>query len=299
MTAGASQSAVLVQPRPAEWGGSVKPRRLPTSHTLAQTQPRAWGYSLNSELKLYRQTAGWEKGPRPEVQTPAPGRPALAVPAPTSALFPGQRQQLGAHARHRLSLPERSSQGPGVRLCSHASAGAWRRQGRLRPRPLAPANCRPRRPGGGGTHQGGGGSTGRRRRWPRPLEGRGRRRLLRQSWAAAWERAGRSRPRRRPSCASPGPGREGGRRQTGRSLRHARHSWLRPGCAPRRLHRDEAPLRGDDLRERHGRDHWRGKREQLLGVSAGSARAARSPRRRGALCRSRSLEVSRLFSAAS
>lgn len=40
---------------------------------------------------------------------------------------------------------------------------------------------------------------------------------------------------------------QGGRRQAGRALRPAWCPRLRPGCTPRGVRRDEAPLRGDDL----------------------------------------------------
>jgi hypothetical protein len=185
-----------------------------------------------------------------------PRRARIGVRVLHSLEFRSPRSQVAAASpgpRAQLTGPRCAAAVPTPRPLQ--GGGHWR----TRPRPSALANSRPCRPlrgrcpaGGCGRLAGGG------RGGPARAGGRGRRLLLRRSWVAAWERARRSRPRRRGSRACPGPGREGGRRQAGRALRRAQCRWLLPGCVSNRRGRDEAPLRGDDLRKRHGRDHRRG-----------------------------------------
>lgn len=133
-----------------EWGGSVKPRRLPTSHTLAHTQPRAWGYSLNTGLKLHRQTAGCGGAPKPEVQSPPLASPPPPPPPPRPRLCPRPRASLSRVSDFALPLAAasphpRSAPGPQMRgrvptPQPELRGGLWRE----RPRPSAPANPGPR-----------------------------------------------------------------------------------------------------------------------------------------------------------
>lgn len=271
-----------------------QPRRLPTSHSATR-----WGPSRDPGRQLPRAHSGGGWGGAGQ----RPRSPSRARPTPR----PGRRASPASDSRPALRLarrgrcpPARAAPGaPGVKSGSHASAPPARRRARAQARaapPLHPSQSRATpgsrrrcRPAGGA----GGRRGGRRARGPRPPGGRVRRRSCRRAGLRRGKQPGGA-DSAAAGAAPAGPGEgvppEAGR-PGGRSLARCaalRLRALRPGlrAAPRRLRRDEAPVRGDDLGERPGRDHRRGEREQLLGVSARARRelpGARA-RRRGALC---------------
>uniref|UniRef100_A0A673TIR0 Hes related family bHLH transcription factor with YRPW motif 2 n=1 Tax=Suricata suricatta TaxID=37032 RepID=A0A673TIR0_SURSU len=208
------------------------------------------------------------------------GRPKPEVRSPPLSGFPSPRPRLGPRAAlagaisfplrpaaaspARALLPDPRCAAAFPRLCRSLRREHWR----ARTRPSTPANRGPRRPRGGGP----GGDAGASAREAgegapparRGVAGAGS--CGRAPLRRGKEPLGADRAAAGVAPARAQRGREEGRRQAGRVLRPARRRWFGLGCAWRRLRCNEAPLRGDDLRERHGRDHRRGEREQLLGI---------------------------------
>lgn len=217
-----------------EWGGSVKPRRLPTSHTFAHTKPRAWGYSLNTGLKLHGQTAGCGGAPKPEVQSPPlsgppPPRPrrrpcprpraslsrvsnfalplAAAPPHPRSAPGPPRRGRVPT-PQARAPRPALASAAPPLRLSQSQVT-------------LAPGEAVPGGAGGGLRAGGGRGGPARagREAWPAPALAAG------LGCGVGKSREELTAPPPEPRL--PGP-REGGREEEGREGAASRSASVAP-----------------------------------------------------------------------